>query len=418
MTAHRLAARAPVRLICALLAGVLSNSTAARAEPDSYAAVVKGRALTTAGDCIACHTAPGGVPFAGGLGLQTPFGTIMVPNITPDDGTGLGRWSADDFARALHEGIRPDGGHLYPAFPYAYYTKLTRDDADAIYAYLRSLPPTEHPVGRNTLPFPFNIRYSMTAWNAMFFTPGTFVPNPGRTEQYNRGAYLVEDAGHCGACHTPLNALGANKASQFLQSNQIDNWTAPNITNDARQGLGRWSVDDIVAYLHTGHNETSIATGPMAEVVAYSTSQMPDADLRAMAVYLKERGATGSAAPAALAQADPRMRTGEAIYIDTCSACHNQTGAGVVNIFPRLANNPVVHQDDATSLVRVVLTGARGAVTQAAPTGPAMPSLGFRLNDNQVAAVVTYIRNSWGNAAPAVAESDVRALRAKVGVPR
>lgn len=393
-------------------------STGSRADPDNYAAVSKGRALTIASDCVVCHTAPGGVPFAGGLGLETPFGTIVTPNITPDDGTGLGHWSADDFARAMHDGIRPGGVHLYPAFPYTYYTKLTREDTDAIYAYLRTLSPTEHLVDRNTLPFPFDIRASMAAWNALFFTPGTFVPDPQRSPEFNQGAYLVESAGHCGACHTPLNALGANKASQFLQANRIDQWTAPNITDDARLGIGKWSVADIVTYLRTGRNATSIASGPMAEVVAYSTSQMPDADLHAIATYLKERGAAGSAAPTPLAASDPKMQTGAAIYTDTCSACHRRTGAGVVNMFPRLANNPIVQQDDPASLIHVVLTGVRGAATSAAPTGPAMPSLSYRLNDDQVAAVVTYIRNSWGNAAAPVQAGDVHQLRASVGVPR
>jgi mono/diheme cytochrome c family protein len=319
----------------------------------------------------------------------------------------------------MHEGIRPGGGHLYPAFPYTYYTKLTRDDTDAIYAYLRTLAPVEHLVDRNTLPFPFNIRAAMVAWNAMFFTPGTFVPDPQKSDEFNRGAYLVQGAGHCGACHTPFNAAGANKASEFLEANQVDQWTAPNITNDGRVGLGKWSVDDIVTYLHSGRNATTIASGPMAEVVAYSTSQMPESDLHSIAVYLKERGAAGSATtPAPVAADDPRMRVGQAVYIDKCSACHTRAGTGVANIFPRLANNPIVQQDDPTSLVRVILTGSRGAVTQAAPTGPAMPSLGYRLNDDQVAAVLTYVRNSWGNAASPVGASEVQKLRAAVGRPR
>jgi mono/diheme cytochrome c family protein len=319
----------------------------------------------------------------------------------------------------MHEGIRPDGGHLYPAFPYTYYTKLTRDDTDAIYAYLRTLAPVEHLVNRDTLPFPFNIRTAMVAWNALFFTPGTFVPDPHKSDEFNRGAYLVQGAGHCGACHTPFNAAGANKASEFLEANEVDHWTAPNITDDGRIGLGKWSVDDIVTYLHTGRNATTIASGPMAEVVAYSTSQMPESDLHAIAVYLKQRGGAGSATtPASVAADDPRMRVGQAVYIDTCSACHTRAGTGVANIFPRLANNPIVQQDDPTSLIRVILTGSRGAVTTAAPTGPAMPSLGYRLNDDQVAAVITYVRNSWGNAASPVGASEVKKLRAVVGVPR
>ena len=217
----------------------------AMADSDTYTNVMRGRELATIGDCVACHTAPGGVPFAGGLALQTPFGVIMTPNITPDDATGIGRWSKDNFARAVHEGRRPDGAFLYPAFPYPYYTKVTRGDTDAIYDYLRSLTPVSNRVNRNTLPFPFSIRSVMLGWNAMFFTPGYFSPVAERSEEFNRGAYLVEGLGHCGACHTPLNAFGANKADQFLQGNRIDDWTAPNITNDSQAGLGKWSVDEI-----------------------------------------------------------------------------------------------------------------------------------------------------------------------------
>ncbi len=384
------------------------------ADPDNYAAVERGRALATAGDCIACHTAPGGAAFAGGLGLGTPFGTILTANITPDDGTGIGRWSAEDFARAMQEGIRPDGGHLYPAFPYPYYTKLTRADTDAIYAYLRTVTPVTKPVDRAALPFPFDIRASMIAWNALFFTPGRFVPDPNQSAIFNRGAYLVQGAGHCGACHTPLNALGANKASAFLQSNLIDNWIAPNLTNDARLGIGSWSVDDIVTYLQAGRNSTNIASGPMAEVVYFSTSRMPLEDLRAIAVYLKAQAPAGASAATAVDAQGSAMRAGEAIYVDTCAACHTRAGSGIANLFPKLAHNPVVQQNDPTTLIRIVLTGAKGVVTATAPTAPAMPSLGYRLNDSEIAAVLTFVRNSWGNAAASVSASDVAALRRQV----
>src|SRR5690242_1774089 len=225
----------------AMVIAALMIPAAALADPDNYVDIARGKALATAGDCVACHTAPGGTPFAGGLALQTPFGPIMTANITPDTTTGIGSWSADDFARAMHEGRRPGGAYLYPAFPYPYYTRVTRADTDAIYAYLRSLAPVVNRINRNTLPFPFNIRLSMLGWNALFFKPAGFVAEPGRSEEFNRGAYLVEGLGHCGACHTPLNLLGANKADQYLQGSQIDHWTAPNITNDRLVGLGKWS---------------------------------------------------------------------------------------------------------------------------------------------------------------------------------
>lgn len=403
----------------ALMAAVamvgLSAFNPARADQDNYVAIARGRALATVGDCVACHTAPKGEAFAGGLSLATPFGDIMTPNLTPDAATGIGRWSADDFARAMHEGMRPDGGHLYPAFPYTYYTKVTREDTDAIYAFLHSLTPVSNEVDRSTLPFPFSIRASMMGWNALFFTPGRFVPDAQKSETYNRGAYLVEGLAHCGACHTPMNPVGASRFSDAFQSNRLDNWTAPNITADPRLGLGKWSVDDIVTYLRTGQTKTSIASGPMAEVISNSTSKMPDADLKAMAVYLRERGAAGSAAPAAVSADDKRMLAGRAIFVDTCAACHTTTGSGIENIFPKLAGNPIVVQDDPSTLIRVIITGVRGVATDARPTAPAMPSLGYRLSDEQLASVVTYIRNAWGNAAAPVAADDVRKLRAKVG---
>jgi mono/diheme cytochrome c family protein len=400
--------RRAVALATLLLPGV------AVAEPDNYVEIARGKALATAGDCVACHTAPGGVPFAGGLALQTPFGAIMTANITPDNATGIGSWSADDFARAMHEGRRPGGDRLYPAFPYPYYTKVTRADTDAILTYLRSLPPVSNSVDRSALPFPFNIRLSMIGWNALFFAPSDFTPDPKRSDEYNRGAYLVEGLGHCGACHTPLNAFGANKSYQRLEGGRIDNWTAANITNDMDEGLGKWSVDDVVRYLKTGQTATGLASGPMKDVVENSTSKMADADLKAMAVYLKERGAAGSPPATPVPASDKRMQVGEAIYVDTCAACHMRSGEGVAHMFPRLAGSVIATQLDPASLIRIVLTGGRAAATDSLPTAPAMPSLGYRLNDDQVAAVVTYVRNSWGNLAWPATPEKVKALRGRV----
>jgi mono/diheme cytochrome c family protein len=400
--------RRAVALACLLVPG------AAAADPDNFVEIARGKALVAAGDCVACHTAPGGTPFAGGLALQTPFGAIMTPNITPDNATGIGSWSADDFARAMHEGRRPGGSYLYPAFPYPFYTKVTRADTDAILTYLRSLAPVSNSVNRSSLPFPFNIRLSMIGWNALFFAPSDFVPDPKRSDEYNRGAYLVEGLGHCGACHTPLNGFGANKSYQRLEGGRIDNWTAPNITNDMDEGLGKWSVDDIVRYLKTGQTATGLASGPMKDVVENSTSKMAEADLKAMAVYLKERGAAGFPAAIPLPASDKQMQVGEAIFVDTCAACHMRSGEGVEHMFPRLAGSVIATQVDPASLIRIVLTGGRAAATDARPTAPAMPSLGYRLSDDQVAAVVSYVRNSWGNVAWPVTAEMVKALRGRV----
>jgi mono/diheme cytochrome c family protein len=405
-TGLRRAARAAALVLLAALPPL-----AAQADPDNYTQVTRGRALVIAGDCVACHTVPGAAPFTGGRPLQTPFGTIVAPNLTPDDDTGLGLWSADDFAHAMRDGISRGGRHLYPAFPYPYFTHMTRDDIDAMYAFLRTLPAVHNPVPRDTLPFPFDIRLLMTGWNTLFFKPGEFQPDPKRSAEYNRGAYLVEGPGHCGACHTPMNWFGANSPDQPLQGNLLQGWVAPNITDDTHAGLGTWSVDDIVEYLRTGRNAHSQASGPMAEVVSDSTTWMSDADLHAMATYLKQGGAAGPAAPTPIAADDARMQRGAAIYIDNCSACHTRSGQGVAHIFPSLAGDRIVQQTDPTTLLNIVLSGVQGAATQQAPTAPAMPAFSWRLSDEQAADVITYIRNSWGNAAPAVSASEASRQR-------
>ncbi|MDB5413867.1 MAG: alcohol dehydrogenase [Rubritepida sp.] len=391
----------------------------ADAAPDNFTSIERGRVLTTAGDCTGCHTTVNGQSMAGGLALETPFGRIVTPNITPDDETGIGRWSEAEFTRAMQFGIRRDGAHLYPAFPYPNYTRVTRQDISDIYAYLRTVPPATNVVDRDTLPFPFNIRAAMAGWNLLFFTPGEFRPEAGRSEVYNRGAYLVEGLGHCGTCHTPRNLLGADSTRQTFEGGNLLSWFAPNITGDTRRGIGGWSVQEIVEYLKTGRNARSAASGPMAEVVMDSTSRMNEADLTAIATYLKERGApNGTAAPAPapapLAASDASMRAGMAIYTDTCMACHTGGGGGIDLIFPRLAGSALVQQDDPTTLLRIVISGAQSAATDLAPTGPAMPALGWRLSDRQVADVLTFIRNSWGNAAPAVTEDQSRRMRATV----
>lgn len=405
----------PIALRVLLGAGLLFGICQADAAPDNFTSIERGRALAVAGDCYACHTTANGQLMAGGVALDTPFGRIMTPNITPDDETGIGRWSEEEFARAMQQGIRRDGAHLYPAFPYPNYTRVTRQDIADIYAYLRTVPPATNVVDRNTLPFPFNIRAAMRGWNLLFFTPGEFRPEPGRSEVYNRGAYLVEGLGHCGTCHTPRNAFGADRTSHNFQGGNLLSWFAPDITGDPRRGIGGWSVQEIVEYLKTGRNARSAASGPMAEVVTASTSRMSEADLTAIATYLRERGGpAAAAAPTPVAATDPRMRRGQAIYADTCMACHVGNGEGVDYIFPRLAGSAVVQQEDPTTLLRIVISGVRSASTDAAPTGPAMPSLGWRLSDAQVADVLTYIRNSWGNAAAPVSEDQSRRMRETV----
>lgn len=385
----------------------------------SFDEIARGRYLARLGDCTACHTEPGGKPFAGGRAIPTPFGNILAPNITSDIETGIGGWSDQDFIDAMQAGIGRGGTHLYPAMPYPYFTKMSRDDILAIRAYLDALDPVYHPVHANQLPFPFDIRWGMTVWDALFFKPGRFEPVSDKSAAWNRGAYLVEGPGHCGACHTAKNFLGGDKASEALQGGTLQGWFMPNLTSDPRRGVGSWSVDDIVAYLKTGHNRISAATGPMAEVITDSTSGLSDADLRAIAVYLK--GVPSSQAESTPVAGDtPAMRSGQAIYVDECSACHAASGSGVANLFPALKGDPEVQSSDPTSLIRIVLHGAQSVATDPAPTGPSMPAFGWKLTDGQVAAVLTYVRNAWGNAAPAVSADDVgteRQEKLSEGVP-
>ena len=293
----------------ALLVGI----SVAQAGDQDFTQVEKGRYLATAADCVACHTVQnGGKVFAGGRAIETPFGNITSPNITPDAETGIGSWTDEQFDKAVRNGIRPDGSRLYPAMPYTSYTKMSHDDVVAIRAYLNTIEPVRNPVIVNTLPFPFNIRTSMRVWNALYFRPAEFKPDPQKAADWNRGAFLVEGPGHCTACHTPKSFLGGDKNTEYLRGSYLQGWFAPDITNDDRAGLGRWSSDDIVAYLKTGHNRITAATGPMAEEIEHSTSKLKDEDLAAMAAYLKSiPGTTDSAAP--LKSDDPVMVAGQAI---------------------------------------------------------------------------------------------------------
>lgn len=386
-------------------------SANAATDRQDFPTIERGHYLATVADCGACHTLSGsGDLYSGGRAIETPFGSILAPNITPDRETGIGAWTDDEFVDSLLKGIGRGGKHLYPAMPYTYLTHMTREDALAIRAYLATVPPVRHRVVSNQLPFPFDIRASMLAWNALFFKEGTFKPHPDKTAEWNRGAYLAEGPMHCGMCHTPKNILGGDKTSEALQGYTLQGWFAPGITNDSYNGLGGWSTEQIVAYLKTGHNDMAAASGPMAEEVALSSSQMTDGDLHAVAVYLKDHPG-GQTKPAPVAASDTAMKIGSAIYTDECSACHTPNGTGISGLIPALAGSASVQSREPTSLLHVVLRGTRSVGTQGAPTASAMPSFGWLLTDDQVAAVTTYVRNAWGNAAPAVSASEVSTAR-------
>ena len=400
----------------ALAGSMLAAIAAPRSPGDnwSFEKIERGRYLAVLGDCVACHTTPGGKPFAGGVALLTPFGKLVGPNITPDVATGVGTWTEADFMRTMSEGIGHNGIRLFPGMPYPAYTKVTEDDASAIWAYLGTLEPVHNEVRADQLAFPLSIRTNASSWNLLNFTRGVFRPNPGKSEVWNRGAYLVEGLGHCGTCHTPKNITGGDRESQFLQGTVLQDWYAPNITGDSQRGIGGWSEDEIVRYLKTGANAYDIAPGPMAEAVQNSTSHMTDGDLKAIATYLKSVEGQPETATKSLAAADPRMVAGAALYSDRCGACHVSNGAGIAGLFPRLAGAPLVQSADATSLIRVVLMGDRAGATAVAPTAPAMPSFAWNLSDEQIANVLTYVRNTWGNAAEPVQPSDVSALRSRL----
>jgi mono/diheme cytochrome c family protein len=372
----------------------------------------RGRYLVQLGDCVACHTDKGGERFAGGRKVETPFGTLLSANLTPDMQTGIGRYNADTFYRALHEGIDHEGRHLYPAFPYNYYTKVTREDSDAMFAYLRTIAPVSKHVDRNQLPFPFDIRGLMVVWNAMFLDKGEYKPDAGKPQAWNRGAYLVEGLGHCEACHTAKNMMGGPKKGKAFQGGTFAEWFAPDLTKNERTGLGGWKDDDLREFFRRGANAHSAASGEMGEVVAFSTSQMNDADIDATIAYLR----TIEASPDAKADkpGDAVMKQGEAIFQDNCAACHRMDGSGVPRYFPPIRQDANVQQSDPTSLIHFVLAGARKVATDASPTPLSMPAFEWKLSDAQIAAVLTYVRNSWGNSAAAVSADKVADLRKKL----
>jgi mono/diheme cytochrome c family protein len=406
------------QLAAATIAGLLATACASYPvladnlpSGQDFAQVERGRYLTAVGDCAACHTDPSATgQFAGGKPVETPFGIVLSANITPDGETGIGNWTNAQFDAAMRLGRGPDGTHLYPAMPFPYYTRMTHEDVLAIRAYLNTLPPVHNPVKSDQLPFPFDIRASMGMWDALYFKPGTFKPDSAKSAQWNRGAYLVRGPGHCAACHTPKTTLGGDRSDQHLQGYSIQGWFAPDITGDPAFGLGHWSLEDVVAYLKTGHNRFAAASGPMAEVVADSSSKMTDADLEAIAVFLKNQpGEKASGTP--LAAHDPKMVSGAAIYRDLCSACHQEDGTGVAYLIPNLAQSSSVASREPTSLLRVVIHGAQSVATAGEPTAPAMPAFGWQLSDAQIAALTTFLRNSWGHAAPAITADDVHKAR-------
>jgi len=392
-----------------------ASTGSAAAVADGTALIERGRYLALAGNCMACHTSRGGKAYAGGTPIPTPFGTVYGPNITPDPETGIGAWSADDFWQALHNGKSKDGTLLYPAFPYTEYTRVTRSDSDALYAYLRSVSPVKQASRPADLDFPYDQRVLLAAWRALYFKPGVQEPDPGQSVQWNRGRYLVDGLGHCAACHTPRNSLGASRAGDALAGGVIPvlDWYAPPLTNDMQTGMGRWTAQDIATLLKTGISAHSTVSGPMAEVVLGSTQHLSDEDALAIGVYLKSLPATPPAATARTASAAPAaMELGGKRYLQQCAQCHQPDGTGSGTAWPALAGNPTVTAPSPVNAIRMVLDGGFAPATAANPRPHGMPPFGQVLNDDDIAMVVTYIRNSWGNEAGAVSALDVKRARA------
>ena len=398
-----------VVLLCTAFA-VGEGHAQSKSEPLTAEDIARGKALTDAGGCASCHTADPAKPFAGGKRIDTPFGGVYSPNLTPDRETGLGAWSDDAFYDALRFGVARDGSRYYPAFPYPNFTKLTRQDILAIRGYLATLTPVSNAPRAPELRWPFNHRVVMRGWNWLFFKPGILMPDQQKSTEWNRGRYLVEGVAHCGGCHTPKNMFGAEKRPRAYSGARVAGMFAPRLDGAARGGLQSWSVEDITEYLQSGRNGKSHAGELMSEVVVNSTSRMSDADVRAIAIYLKDLP-EGVREPKVARPPPSQMAAGEKLYNGACIACHEKDGSGAPRIYPPLPGNANLQSADALSTLRVILDGAQTVTTPRAPNTGSMPAYAAKMTDQEIADVTNYIRNAWGNAAPLVTADEVAKAR-------
>jgi len=419
-------ARLPMRC-----GSVVAAAPSGPASSDRPAKVARGAYLARAGNCAGCHTASGGAPYAGGRGVATPFGTVHAPNLTPDDETGLGRWSAEDFRRALREGRSKDGRPLYPAFPYPQYTRVTDEDADAIFAFLRSLPAVRQPNRAHALRFPYDRRVVLEVWRWLFFRPQRFVADGARPAEWNRGAYLVTGLGHCGACHGARNAFGAARDHRRFDGETMpeQGWYAPSLHAGHEAGVADWPLEDIVTLLRVGTTARAGVAGPMAEVVRQATQHLTDADLRAIGVFLAalpvdrfdagpnrrfDASAVGVGA-ARDARSAPWFARGQRRYGEHCAGCHGEDGEGVPNAYPALAGNRAVTMEPPVNVVRIAAHGGFPPATAGNPRPFGMPPFTQALDDAELAAVLSFVRNAWGNRASALSAPDVSRYRGSAG---
>lgn len=377
--------------------------------------IERGKYLATAGNCISCHTRPGGVAFTGGRPFSTPFGTIYSTNITPDNETGIGKWKAEDMRRAMHEGVAPEGRRLFPAFPYTSFTKVTDADVDAIYAYLRSLKPVSYTPPDNGILF--WQRWPMRLWNAFFFEPARFTPDASQTDEWNRGAYLVDGLGHCSACHTPRNRFmaeigslayaGGSGIMEEVAKDKLRPWSGANLTS-AKEGLAAWSVGDLTKYLKTGFSPRAGTFGPMNDVIVNSTREMTPEDVRAMAVYIKSLPAHESTTATVTAE---QAKAGADIYKARCEKCHMSSGRGGMFNGPPLAGSAVVQTDDPASLINVILFGPMVPKDVSLGAWETMKAYHKTLSDDDIAKLANYLRGSWGNRGRPVTAAEVASQR-------
>jgi len=418
----------PIKIALAVLGGSLACSAVfAQTAPDA-ALVAQGQYLAEAGDCAACHTAPNGKAFAGGLSMASPIGTIYTSNITPDKSTGIGDWSYSDFARLMRKGVTKQGYVVYPAMPYPSYSRLTEPDLKAMYAYfMLGVQPVSQANRANGIPWPLSMRWPLRIWR-WFYAPTAkpFVAAPGQGADIARGAYLVEGLGHCGACHTPRRitlqetALSDADGRSYLSGGApVDGWPAPSLRNENGGGLAGWSEDDIVTFMKTGRNKHSASFGAMNDVVVDSLQYLSDSDLQSIAIYLKSLPPKNTAAQPyayddtatkALLSGDASARGAQA-YVDRCAACHGSDGKGYAGVFPALAGNSILQTDDAVSAIHIILSGGRLPGTKTAPSYFVMGPYADVMTDENIADVVSYIETSWGNQGRPVTAGQVAAIR-------
>ncbi|UCJ18479.1 cytochrome c [Pseudomonas sp. MM211] len=407
------------------------DASAQLSQPVIPALISQGEYLARAGDCVACHTSRGGKAFAGGLGIESPIGTIYSTNITPDKQTGIGDWTYGEFERAIRRGVGHDGSALYPAMPYPSYAKVSDADMQALYAYfMQGVQPVEQANQANDIPWPLSIRWPLAYWRTLFSpspesaAEALKVTTSDADAQIARGAYLVQGLGHCGSCHTPraltMQEKGLDEsAPDYLSGAELNDWAVTSL-----RGMPHWSQEEIVDYLGTGRNAKASVAGEMTDVVANSTSHMSDDDLHAMAAYLKSLAADSQPATAHQPQrseattrkltAATDLTLGERLYLDNCGACHFVAGDGAPRVFPRLDGASVINAENPSALLHVILAGAQTPSTARAPSILPMPGFADRMDDAEVAELATFLRQGWSNDAPAVSAEQVSKVRASL----